>query len=374
VTARVTNTDDGFMIWSDMFERELKDVFAVQDEISSAIADALGAQMAVVPTDAVVERGTADDVAYDLYLRGRHFFEQRGEAALRRALDLFRRSTQKDPRFARGYAGVAGVYSVLPLYSRASADTLFEPGFTAASRAIQLDSTLAEAYASRALLLAGRWRWNEAEQDLRRAISLDARYAAAHQWYGEQLMVRHRFPEAVNALKRAAELDPVSPIIASSYAMALALAKQDGDAIAQGRRGVELDSTLFLPRLVLGFSHLQARRPTEAIGELEPALGLGHESAYVQGLLGYAYATSDQRQNASAMAQTLAAKRDPNSQGALAIVLIGLGDTSQALTSLESAARARASFFSTVPLGASMFDPVRSSPRFQSVLRSAGLQ
>jgi TolB-like protein/Flp pilus assembly protein TadD len=374
VTARVTNTDDGFMIWSDMFERELKDVFAVQDEISGAIADALGAQMAVVPTDAVAERGTADDVAYDLYLRGRHFFEQRGEAALRRALDLFRRSSQKDPRFARAYAGVAGVYSVLPLYSSASGDTLFEPGFAAASRAIQLDSTLAEAYASRALLLGGRWRWTEAEQDLRRAIALDARYAAAHQWYGEQLMVRHRFPEAVNALKRAAELDPVSPIIASSYAMALALAKQDGEAVAQGRRAVELDSTLFLPRLVLGFSHLQARRTADAIRELEPALGLGHESAYVQGMLGYAYAASDQRQNASAMAQALAAKNDPNSQGALAIVLVGLGDTSQAIVSLESAARRRAAFFSTVPLGASMFDPIRGSARFQGVLRTVGLQ
>jgi TolB-like protein/Tfp pilus assembly protein PilF/tRNA A-37 threonylcarbamoyl transferase component Bud32 len=374
VTARVTNTDDGFMIWSDMFERELKDVFAVQDEISSAIADALGAQMAPVPTDVVADRGTADDEAYDLYLRGRHFFELRGEAALRRALDLFRRAAQKDPRFARAHAGVAGVHSVLPLYSNASEDTLFAAGFAAASRAIQLDSTLAEAYASRAVLLNARWRWAEAEQDLRRAIALDPRYAPAQQWYGEQLLVRNRIPEALTALKRASELDPVSPVIASSYAMTLAVAKRDAEAIAQARRAVELDSTLFLPRLVLGMGHLLAGRTPDAIRELEPALGLGRDSPYVQGILGYAYAVGGQRQNADAMAQTLAAKRDANSQGALSVVLIGLGDTARALTSLEAAARAHAPFFTAQPLGTSLFDPVRARPRFQAVLRLVGLQ
>ncbi|MEX2152173.1 MAG: protein kinase [Gemmatimonadaceae bacterium] len=378
VTARVTNTDDGFMIWSDMFERELKDVFAVQDEISGAIADALGAQIggsrAGGATNIAAERGTASDDAYDLYLRGRHFFEQRGEPALRRALDLFRRATQTDPRFARAYAGMAGVYSVLPLYSRAPQDTFFTAGLTAATIAIQLDSALADAYASRAVLLGGRWRWREAERDLRRAIALDPRYAAAHQWYGEMLMVQNRMPDAIAQLKRAAELDPVSPVIASSYSMALSVAKRDAEAIAQARRAVELDSTLFLPRLVLGLGHLLGNRTAEAIRELEPALGLSNDSPYAQGMLGYAYAVGGKRQNAEAMAQALSTKRDPDSQGALALVQIGLGDTASALTNLESAARAHAPIFTVQPLAASMFDPVRRSPRFQAVLRTVGLQ
>ena len=374
VTARVTNADDGFMVWSDMFERELKDVFAVQDEISSAIADALGAQMSPVATDIVANRGTADDAAYDLYLRGRHFFEQRGEASLRRSLDLYRRAAQRDARFARAYAGIASVYSVLPLYSRASADSLFEPGVAAANRAIQLDSTLAEAYASRAMLLQSRWRWADAERDLRQAIALDPRFAAAHQWYGEQLMVRNRIPEALAALARAAELDPVSPVIASSYAMALAVGARDADAVAQARRAIELDSTLFLPRLVLGFAHMQAKRTADAIKELEPALGLSRESPYVLGILGHAYAIGGQRQHAEAMAQSLSTKRDADSQAALAVVQAGLGDTARALTNLEAAARARAAFFSVQPLSATVFDPLRSSTRFQGILRAVGLQ
>jgi TolB-like protein/tetratricopeptide (TPR) repeat protein len=376
VTARVTNTDDGFMVWSDMFERTLKDVFAVQDEISGAIANTLGSQIGAVAVAnrAESERGTADDVAYDLYLRGRHFFEERGEPALRRALDLYRSAAQKDPKFARAYAGLAAVYSVLPLYSHDAGDTLFKAGFQAATKAIQLDSLLAEAYASRAVLLNGRWRWKEAGEDFVRAIALDPKYAAAHQWYGEQLMMQNRPTEAVEHLKRASELDPVSPVIASSYSMALSLARRDPEAIAQARRAVELDSALFLPRLVLGLGHLLAKRTPEAIQELEPALGLSNGSPYVQGVLGYAYAVGGQRQNADAMAQQLASKRDPDSQGALAVVQIGLGDTARALTNLEAAARAHAPIFTVQPLGEPLFDPVRGSARFEALLKTLGLK
>jgi serine/threonine-protein kinase len=377
VTARVTNTDDGFMVWSDMFERELKDVFAVQDEISRAIADALGAQIAEeAPVQVASNRGTTDDVAYDLYLRGRHFFEQRGEQPLRRSLDLFRRAAQRDANFARAYAGIAGVHSLLPLYSRASTDSLFGPGLAAATKAIELDSTLADAYASRALLYNSRWRWTDAETDFRRAIALDPRSASAHQWYGEQLLARNRIADAVPLLKRATELDPVSPVIASSYAMILALARRDAEAVAQGKRAVELDSALFVSRLILGVAHMIGGRHTDAIRELEPALALSGNSALVQGMLGYAYAGAGLRQNAEAMAQQLAAasRSNPDARGSLAVVQIALGDTAGALTLLENAARARSPVFTVQPLAFPMFDPVRASPRFQAILRTVGVQ
>jgi serine/threonine-protein kinase len=375
VTARVTNTDDGFMVWSDMFERELTDVFTVQDEIARAIADALGEQMgggdALASSDV---RGTDSDAAYDLYLRGRHFFEQRGPLGLRRALDLFQRSARQDRDFARAYAGIAGVYSMLPVYSGTSADSAFGPGFAAATRAIELDSTLAEAFASRAVLLLGRWRWSEAERDYRRAIALDPRYAPAHQWYGEQLMIQWRLPDAVAHLSRAAELDPVSPVIAGSHAMALAFSGRDAEAVAEARRAVDLDSTLFVPRLVLGLTHLLAGRLPASIRELEPALALSGGAPYVHAILGYAYAAGGQRQNAEALAQQLVSRSDADARGAAAIIQLGLGDTSAALSNLEAAARGRAPIFTLHPLGAPMFDPIRSSPRFQAVLRQVGLR
>ncbi|MEX2178845.1 MAG: protein kinase [Gemmatimonadaceae bacterium] len=373
VTARVTNADDGFMVWSDMFEREMKDVFAVQDEISAAIAQALGAQMMVGPGTVGADRGTTDDVAYDLYLRGRHFFELRGEPALRRALDLFRQAIQRDPDFARAHAGIAGVLSVLPLYSQASADSLFAPGFAAATHAIQLDSSVSEAYASRAILLMPRWRWREAEQDLRRAIALDPRYASANQWYGELLLVQNRVPEALTQLARAAALDPVSPVIASSYAMALALAKRDADAVVQARRAVELDSMLFLPRLVLGLAHVLSNRMPAGVRELEHAAALSGETPYVRAVLGYAYARAGQAERAASVALELSQRRDPDARAALAMVQVALGDTASALTNLEIAARGNAPFFTAQPLWAPMFDPVRQSSRFQAVRRSIGL-
>ena len=375
VTARVTNTDDDFMVWSDMFEREMKDVFAVQDEISAAIAEALGAKLAAQQErTAQAERGTSDEEAYDLYLRGRHFFEQRGESALRRALTLYRQATRQDPEFARAHAGVAAVHSVLPLYSSAPPDSLFDPGFAAATRAIELDSTLAEAYASRAVLLNGRWRWAEAERDLRRAVALDPRFAAGHQWLGEQLLIRNRIPEALNHLRRASELDPVSPVIASAYAMTLAVGRRDAEAVAQARRAMDLDSSLFLPRLVLGSTHLLARRMPQAIQELEPALALSDNSSFVQGMLGYAYASAGQRQSAEALSRELSRRGTPDALASLAIVQIGLGDTTGALDNLERAARARASIFTVQPLASAIFDPVRGSARFRTVLRLVGLE
>lgn len=373
VTARMTNADDGFMLWSDMFERELKDVFAVQDEISAAIAEALGTRMAPAAA-AAGGRGTSDDVAYDMYLRGRHFFEQRGAGSLRRALALFQDAADRDPSFARAHAGVAAAYSVLPTYARVSRDSLLEPGLAAATRAIELDSTLAEAYASRAILLSGAWRWADAEADHRRALALDPEYADAHQWYGELLLILGRTPESLQHLGRAAELDPVSPVVASSYSLGLAVAGRDAEAVMQARRAIELDSALFLPRFMLGTAHLSASRFTDAVREYEIALALNPGARFVRGLLGYAYARLGQRPSAERLAAQLSTNRDADALTELAMIQAGIGDTAAALTSLEGAVRGRAAYFSSAPMAVAPFAELRASPRFAALRRTLQLR
>ena len=371
VTARLVNTADGFTLWSDMYERELRDVFAVQDEISGAIAETLGEQIG--GGESADARGTSSLDAYDQYLRGRYFFQKRGAPSLRRALALFQSAVKKDSSYARAYAGMADVYALLPLYDRVKPDSVFPLALAAANRAVQLDTALAEAYASRAAILNASWHWAEAEKDFQRAVALDPRYTPALQWYGEHLLVRGRANESVESLHRAAQLDPLSPVIAASYATALSVAGKRDEAIAQAHRAVELDSSSTVARLMLGTVLTYAGRPQDAIKELEVGLGLGLAAAPVQAMLGYAYAAAGERDRALALLQEIQARTDGDADAAAAHVYLALGDTAQALAGLERAAAKHAAFFSAESMAAPIFDPIRGSARFAHVLQVTGL-
>ncbi len=392
VTARLVNTADGFTVWSDMFERDTKDVFKVQDEISGAIVSAISPELsstggtAAAPADATPQgaptpvaaaapHGTSDLPAYDLYLRGRYFFDKRGEGGLRRALDYFQQATQRDTNFARAYAGIANAYALLPLYANVRIDSIMPLAMSAIDRAVKLDSTLAESFASRASLLQAAWRWSDAERDYKRALSLDPNAPQAHQWYGELLLILGRTPEAQAQLARAAQLDPLAPVTLGSYALVLAVARQPDSAIAAGRRGVELDSTLVVTRFMLGAVYLQAGHTPEATHELEAATRLDSASTPASGLLGYAYARSGKTRQAAAIAKTLENQvgRSAGAAAAAARVFIGLGDNARALTLLERAATDRDSFYSSESLAESFFDPLRGDPRFAALVGRVGV-
>jgi serine/threonine-protein kinase len=392
VTARLVNTADGFTVWSDMFERDSRDVFKVQDEISGAIVAAISPELSGTgpaaapappktgvasppPNAAGAPHGTSDLLAYDLYLRGRYFFDKRGEAGLRRALDYFQQATQRDSNFARAYAGVANAYALLPLYANVRVDSLMPLALSAIDRAVKLDSTLAESFASRASLLQAAWRWTDAERDYKRALALDPNAAQPHQWYGELLLILGRTPEAQTQLARAAQLDPLAPVTLGSYALALAVAKQPDSAIAAAKRGVELDSTLAVTRFMLGAVYLQANRLPDAVRELEAATRLDTGSTAALGLLGYAYAKSGKTRQATDIAKSLENQvgRSAGAAAAAARVYIGLGDRGRALTLLERAATDRDSFYSSESLAESFFDPIRGDPRFAGIVSRVGV-
>jgi serine/threonine-protein kinase len=380
VTARLVNTADGFTVWSDMFERDSKDVFKVQDDLTSAIVSAISPELSggaapAEKTAVETDHGTSDLQAYDLYLRGRYFFDKRGEASLRRALDYFEQATRKDPSFARAYAGIGNVYALLPLYANVRVDSVMPLALAAIDKAVALDSSLAEAFASRATLLQAGWKWNDAERDYRRALQLDPKYAAAHQWYGEMLLLTGRPDEAVAQLKRASDLDPLSPVISGSYALALAVARAPAAAIAAGRRGVELDSALLVTHFMLGTVYLQANRVPEAERELEAAARLDTTNVQTLGLLGFAYAKAGNTKRAAAMARDLEEHVGELSgaSAAAARIYLGLGDNARALTMLERAAADHDSFFSSESMAESFFDPVRADPRFAAIVKRVGL-
>ena len=381
VTARLVNTVDGFTVWSDMFERNATDVFKVQDEISNEIVTAVspqlsnGAAPAATTNVAPDPHGTSDLAAYDLYLRGRYFFDKRGEANLRRALDYFQQAARKDSNFARAYAGAANVYALLPLYANIRVDSVMPLAMAAINRAVLLDSTLAEAFASRATLYQSGWRWADAERDYQRALVLDPNSSSAHQWYGELLLLQGRAAEARAQLARATTLDPLSPVTFGSYALVLAVAHQPDSAVAAARRAVELDSTLLVSRFMLGTVELEAGRAPAALADLQAASRADTSSVQTIGLLGYAYAKTGNTARAAQLARELesAIGRTSGAAAAAARVYIALGDNSRALGLLERAAAAHDAFFSSESLAESFFDPLRGDARFAAIVSRVGL-
>ncbi|MEO7084887.1 MAG: protein kinase [Gemmatimonadaceae bacterium] len=379
VTARLVNTSDGFTVWSDMFEREAKDVFAVQDEISNAIIAAISPELTTAPavasTAAAENHGTNDLQAYDLYLRGHYFFERRGETGLRRALDYYEQASRKDSMFARAYAGIANVYALLPLYANLRIDSVMPVALVAANHAVRLDSTLADAFAARASLLQADWKFADAERDYLRALKLDPNSAAIHQWYGELLLLNGRMRDAQMQLRRATELDRLSPIAFGSYGLGLAASRRSDSAIVAAKRAVELDSTLVVARFMLGSVYLEAGKLPEATAQLEAAAALDSGSVPTMSLLGYAYAKAGNPTHASEIARSLETSigKTSGAAAAAARVYIGLGDLTRAQSLLERAAADHDVFFSSESLVEGFFDPIRGTPWFAALVKRVGL-
>jgi eukaryotic-like serine/threonine-protein kinase len=377
VTARLVDVRDGTMTWSDTYERDVTDLLSVQDEltrvITGAVREAIGArtQPADTAPSALV---SVSSEAYDLYLRGRFQLNKRTAGSLRQAISYFQQAIVKDRDLAPAYSGLAAAQGLLPLYANVDAARSLADGLRNADRAIALDSNLAEAWAARGVLHERSWRWAESERDFRRAIAIDPVNAPAHQWLGELLLVRGRAPEAVAALQRASQLDAGSPVVVGSLAVALALAGRSTEALAAAERAVSYDSTQLGTRITLGQVRLYARRPSDAIAPLEAAAQIDPSSTTALGFLGYAFGLAgdaDAAHRTSARIEALPA--GPGRELAIGRIALGLGDTAQAVTRIERAAKAKDPFFSTESARSPIFAPLQANVRYQALLRSAGL-
>jgi TolB-like protein/lipoprotein NlpI len=375
LSARLTNVSDGLTLWGETYEREVDDVFQVQDDITRAIVGALRIQLGAGSVGGTTSRGTTNLEAYDLYLRGRYFVNKRGASSLRDAIALFTQAIERDPRFARAHAGLGDAYGLLPLWSNRPIDSLAPLALGAIERAIALDSTLAEAHASQGSVLQLLWRWGEAQRSLRRAIALDPEYATAHQWLGEALIIQGRVAESADALRRSVELDPVSPIKWASYSFVLALGGRHDEARAAHDRSTQLDSALVLARYFSTWNALSAGRPAEALREAKVIEPLADRYPPVFGVLGYCYALTGDRAAAQALLARLetTARSHRGYAAAVGMVYLGLGDRANALSWLERSAREREAFFGSTSLAASVFDPLRTEPRFTTLLHTINL-
>jgi serine/threonine-protein kinase len=377
ITANLYSTGDGFSVWSDVFDRTMQDVFAVQQDISMSIVTALEPKLAAPPPQMLADRGTKDDTAYEAYTRATGFITRRSVWGLRRAIDTLTWAVRRDSSFAKAYAAQAHAYALLAGSDPAAGDTAIRHGIAVATHAIALDSTLADAFAARGALYAASFRWADAERDFRRAVAINPRDAASRQGLGENLLLQGRVGEAVGELRRATTLDQTSAAALAAYAVALGTAGDAAGALAAARRALGLDSTLAAAQLAVGSAQVFGGHPDSALVSLEAAGALGsrrNSSAdAVRAMLAYAYARLGDAQHAQAIVKAAADAKSPDALVIAAHAQLGAGDSTQALASLVAAARAHAPLLTAESLAEPIFDSVRADPKFLDVLRALGL-
>jgi serine/threonine-protein kinase len=272
VRTQLVGAKDGKVLWDTLYESESGDVFRVQDQFTRAAVAALRPSLGDQPADAQLAdlgRGTTDQQAYELYLKGRYYWMARGTDNVRRSIDYFKQAIARDPKFARAHAGLAQAYLVSPVWIPDPLDTT--PALLAASaeRAVALDSMLADAQMAYAATLEDRLQFTDAEAHYRRAIALEPSNTYAHHTFGLMLLDLGRTDEAVRETGIAAQLDPLAKSAGSAAALALVFARRFPEALAAARRVLSIDSTYMLANQIVGMAHTFDGNADSAVHVLE---------------------------------------------------------------------------------------------------------
>jgi len=376
VSVQLINAETGYHVWSDEYDRDTRDVFAVQDEIARAIVGALRVRLSGAAGGSLVKRSTGSPEAHDLYLQGRYFFARRDSASLRKAQDYFERAIQQDSSYALAWAGLSDAYSHIGVFGYVPPRAVYAKAKAAALRALALDSTLAGAHTSLGFIaLFYDWDWPTAGRELDRALALDPRYPDAHLFHGWYFVATNRIDDAIREVQTAVNLDPFSSVNNARLATMLFLARRYDDVLAQSRRVMELDSMFQgrVGRAELARAYLWLGRCAESLAAQEGRPGLA--VAVWVGLLGYTYARCGRRAQALAELDRLGAEVRQGrfvSHLALAMIHAGLGDNERALAELDSAYVERAWGMFVLRVDPA-FDGLRADPRFGRLLKKVGL-
>jgi eukaryotic-like serine/threonine-protein kinase len=375
VTAQLTNVGTGLSFWTDSYEREVKDVFAVQDDIARAIASALQFRLGAAAAASVGRgQGTESVEAYDLYLRGRYHLHRRGESNLKTAITFLEQAIARDANFARAHAALAMAEVLLPEYTdEVDPDVYNTRAENSAQRALALDSTISEAHTAHGLAHVHGWEWAQADTAYRRALDLDPRNVTAHQWLGELSYHLGRTRDAVAHMRRAAELEPLAPIVAVASSYALVADRQYPAALAEAERGISLAPELGLAHRGVAMAAVFTGQTEKAIAamrraaELEPNLDL----RFGQGV--FILARTGQRDEAAAAFRGLQ-RRGVTRPFVLMWGYLGMGDFNRAAAELERAVEARDQQLTNFSIVADpSYDEMRQLPAYRRAVQKMGL-
>jgi eukaryotic-like serine/threonine-protein kinase len=375
INVELIRADDKTQIWGEQYDRKAKDLLSVQRDIAKEITSNLRLRLSGSEQGRVSKHYTENAEAYQLYLKGRFYWNKRTGDAAKKAVEYFQQAIQIDPNYALAYAGLADAYQLLTLFADRSPAESFPKAKEMAKRALELDETLAEAHTSLASTLFFYDRnYPEAEREYRRAIQLNPNYATAHHWYGVTYLAKmERFDEAIAELKQAQELDPLSLAINADVGNTYIQARQYDKGIEQLRKTVEMDQNFYVAHMFLGMAYQMKGDFQDAIAEYQRASQL-NDDPYVLALLGDVYAVSGRKDEAVKILdqlKRLSKQRFVYAYG-VALVYVGLGDKDQAFEWLEKSFQnheARINRLKVDPL----FDSVRSDARYADLIRRIGL-
>ncbi len=362
------------VVWSQQYNRKQSELVTLQSEIARDVSRKLKSQLSGVDVAKVEKNYTANAEAYQLYLKGKFFWNKRTGESLKQAAELYRQAIEKDPNYALAYSGLAETYVLFSSYDVAPADDSMPQAKAAAMRALEIDDSLAEAHTALGFYLSNyEWDRDRSEKEYRRAIELKPNYSTAHHWLGADLGNLKRFDESIAEMRRAEELDPLSPIIGTNLGDMLVHARRYDEAIAQYKRVLVRDPSFAYAHRALGWAYGSKGMYDGAIVETRAAMGL-REGSSAKGYLGLWLAKSGKRdETVKLLGEIKQESARTYVQGyTFALIYLGLGVKEKALNYLEQHMLSRAETANTYATAPEL-DDLRSEPRFKEMLKRMNL-
>jgi len=374
IKTELVDLADGSQLWGERHARKIADVLAIEDEIAEQISESLRLKLTGEEKKRLSRRPTENQEAYRLYLRGRFFWNKRTEDGLRRGIEYFRQAIEADPDYAVAQVGIADSWAVLGFHAIAPPGEAFPRAKAAASRALEIDPSLAEARDPLAYALHYYdWKWTASEREFRRCLEEAPQDATAHMHYAGLLTALGRFTEALEEWRRAQKLDPLSLINRAATGWFFYLVRRYEDAIREAQKTLEMDPTFAFARRVMGLACQKIARESQAIEELQKAVEFSGGSTQFLADLGHAYATSGRQAEARRTLGELEgiSKSRYVSPYSMAALRLALEDCDSAFESLENAFSERSLGMTYLKLDPNL-DDLRGDSRFADLVRRVG--
>ncbi len=374
ITVQIVNAADGYHVWSERYDREMNDIFAVQDEITLAVVEALKVNVLQSERSAILKKATDDPEAYQLYLRGRAFWNRRTPADFERAIGYFEMAIAIDSEYSLAYSGLTDCYTLLAYFEEVAPHVLREKARASALKAIELDEASADSHTSMAMYnLIFEFDLPAAEEHFKKALELNPRLVTAQYLYGTHLATQELFDESFRRGKIALELDPLSGPLIGNVARALYIAGRYEEAIELAEKNLELAPNFFFTHWVLGVSYRQIGNNEKAVDHLRQTVAQSGIFA-LKGDLGVALAKAGREAEAREVLAELEAESKNRyvSPQWPAVIYAALGETETALRYLEKAWEVRAVQLLWMRVEPN-FDPLRSEPTFIEILEKSGI-